>query len=161
MTTIQDAEKLKRKIAELESCFQDFEDIKRIPPLSYDERMNSLKKLKTMADRLIKTYKTLKGFDGRDELWDDGHTLKLTGFKHGLRVHPKPINVKDYLKYHEIEIEDSMLVNDPDYGWDFILIPFKSTSNLEKALRTELPRLPATCPGGIYVFEGRLSKLRE
>lgn len=159
MTTIQDAENLKRKIAELESCFQDFEDLKHIPPMSHDDRMDCLKKLKTMTEQLIKTYKTLKGFDGRTELWDDEFTLKLTGFNHGL--HPKDFNIKGFFERNDIEIENSTLIYDQDFGRDFVLVRFKSTADVQKALQIENLRFPATCPGGISIFNGVLSKLRE
>jgi hypothetical protein len=54
MTTIQNAEKLKRKRAELEFCFQDFKAIKHIPSLSHNEHMNHVKKLKPVADKPTK-----------------------------------------------------------------------------------------------------------
>jgi hypothetical protein len=154
-TQQQDAtENLKRKIAELDACIQEFEAIKRV---SSDD--DSLKKLKTLTDKLVQTYKTLKGPDGRDELWDNGLSLKLTGFKHGLD--PKPINVKGYFKNLKIEVKSSILIHDHDYGKDFVLIEFKSTADVEKALKAKLRNFPATCPGGISMFDGQMAKLRE
>ena len=148
----EEADNLKRKLAELDSCIKDFEAIERVPD---DE---SLKKLKTLTDKLVQTYKTLKGSDDREHLWDNGLSLKLTGFKHGLE--PKEINVRSYLKnQHEISVKSSILIHDNDYGKDFVLIEFDSTADVNKALAAELNNFPATCKGGICLFDGKMSKL--
>ena len=149
-----DTENLKRKLAQLDSCIQDFE---AIPSKSSDD--DSLKKLKTLTDKLVQKYKTLKGRDPREALWDNGLSLKLSGFKHGLE--PKEINIKSYFQHHEISVKNSILIHDHDYGKDYVLVEFDSTADVEKALAAKLNNFPATCHRGICLFDGHVSKLRE
>lgn len=149
----EEAENFNRKLAQLDSCIEDFQAIKCVS----DE--NCLEKLKTITDKLVHVYKTLKGPDGREDLWDNGLSLKLTGFNHGLE--PKEMNVKSYLEYHGIKVNNSILIHDHDYGKDFVLVEFDSTADVDKALKAKLHNFPATCPGGICLFSGHMSKLRE
>lgn len=159
MSTIQDADNLKRKLAELESCFQDFPDIKRIPPMSHDESMDCLSKLKTMAHKLIKTHNLLKGYDGRAAVWNDDMTLKLTGFIRGF--HPKSCNIKSFFMRDDIKIIDDALILDREFGQDYILVRFACPEDVEKALRIDNLRFPASCSEGIYLFNAILSRMRE
>lgn len=150
---------VKRRIAKLdESC----KKLKLILPDAMDHmtakhKMSCVGELKHVINQLIEAHNILDGLDHRSRSWNNGKTLKLTGFNHGL--HPTEADVKGFLGKFGIAVESAMIIYDTNFGKDYVIIGFKTPDDAEKALALRNPYMEASAPGGIARFYGNISKL--